>query len=292
MFLVNSPLSQFQQVGDEQVLDEKEILNILLPALILKFGLFDHKLDQIHTTVNTLVQRKTRREKKSQTQKLRDNISFQEFQNLISFSQELYKPNLKTRVRLAQFRLGITFLFFTGCRLNEIRGFTQDEYFDALKLQRVEFSEYKTGKRRVCAIPEIGVQAFRDRRDDFEFLFKGHGFAYLGASLNNKLEPMHARSWIRLINSILKEYTIRNNPSLNLKSHSFRISFVTRISQFKGIYEASMMVAISTTQRYARYRLGTREMADIQQGALIDQINGNSALQTAEDILSEYDGIL
>lgn len=70
--------------------------------------------------------------------------------------------------------------------------------------------------------------------------------------------------WIKLLNENLMFFTTKYN--LKIKSHSFRINYVTNILKHSSVDRAQQFVGhkdIRSTIAYSRYQIGDQESLDI-----------------------------
>jgi integrase len=81
-------------------------------------------------------------------------------------------------------------------------------------------------------------------------------FTYLFSTFKNKEHFMESVSAIRVMNSVLREAMAQNTNLKNIKSHSFRISFITRLIEAHSLLAASQIIGhknLSTTALYSRF---------------------------------------
>lgn len=76
---------------------------------------------------------------------------------------------------------------------------------------------------------------------------------------------MTSLSWIKFINKRLKKYALIYNCNANIKSHSFRIGYVTQLLKNLPLHQVTDLIShanVSTTMKYNRYELSDRERAN------------------------------
>lgn len=105
---------------------------------------------------------------------------------------------------------------------------------------------------RVVHLPDYGVPWLQALKQEMNHVFKDDEailYPYIKTSPNK---------WDTLINNALKPFTI----GLNIKSHSFRIGYVTQILRHSSVDRAQAFVGhkdIRSTMRYNTYFHGTEE---------------------------------
>nr|QWE36189.1 hypothetical protein [Oedogonium capilliforme]QWE36192.1 hypothetical protein [Oedogonium capilliforme] len=250
--MVQTEIQKLAQLNQLQFLSISDQLNEQFQTIRLLIDKIDKKLNK--------------KRNKHITLPLRDPIAFEIYQKLLNFP---YADDRKLKlISYAQFRISAVLLYCTGSRINEIREFTYDDFVNAKKQQRIQTIQTKTHESRFCVLGQMALQQLDRIEDDIQFLFVQNNFKFLGASLRNPYKSMQSSAWIRSINKTLAEISKFFGISLILKSHSFRISYVTRTLKMSDIQKTADLIghkSLNTTRRYNRYLLNTtqnRELVD------------------------------
>lgn len=200
---------------------------------------------------------------------LRDPITPQLFQTLLFHSgHSIQKMILPKRIQL---RLTYLMLYFTGLRINEVALFQYSDFQKILEIGEFEIDHSKTGdmKFRHSIHPE-GVELIKKYKNEIDILFLDERFQYLGSSATNRKQLMHPKRFINLINLEIKVTLQKCNIEQNIKSHSFRIGFITKLLKATTLQNVSRMVghkAVTSTMLYNRFDLSHEDKAMILQKA-------------------------
>jgi integrase len=224
-------------------------------------------LDEIQKGIQNIEEKITKKQKnKHVTLPLRDPIARDIYEKIMQYVPTT--TNTLSLVSYAQFRIVAALLFVTGCRLNEMRQFTLDDFEAAFKEQRILTIQTKTHQPRFTILGEKALNELNRIKSDVHFLFHEMQFKYLGACLRDPNTPMKSNSWIRSINTTLKRISQHYNIMLILKSHSFRIGYVTRHLRVSDIQKTADIIGHrSLNTRYNRYLLDNDETKQISDKA-------------------------
>lgn len=148
-------------------------------------------------------------------------------------------------VEWSAFRIAITLLGFTGLRVNEIRNLTLSQLLQFRDKRELQFFQAKQNKHRTVYLSQQGERVLSQLIDEFLIVFSRRNTLSGGIDHNN---------WITFINSRLKKAA--NKFCLNLKSHSFRINFITSLLKIAPVQNVSQIIGhqdIRSTMIYNRY---------------------------------------
>ena len=150
-------------------------------------------------------------------------------------------------VEWSAFRIAITLLGFTGLRVNEIRNLTLSQLLQFRDKRELQFYQAKQNKHRTVYLSQEGERVLSLLIDEFLIVFSRRKTLSGGIDHNN---------WITFINCRLKKAA--NKFSLNLKSHSFRINFITSLLKIAPVQNVSQIIGhqdIRSTMIYNRYHI-------------------------------------
>lgn len=220
-----------------------------------------NQINQLQSTVDR-IENKLNKQKanKGVTLPLRDPIARDIYEKLM-LSQP-YKQHPLHLISHAQFRIICVLLYLTGCRINEMRLFTYDDFKHATLHKNIKTIQTKVQQPRIAILGDKSIKEFDRIQEDLDYIFNKLGFKFLGSTLRDKNKPMTANSWIRAVNKILSELSQQYGITLVLKSHSFRVGFVTRHLKVTDIRRTADFIghrSLNTTRAYNRYLLDTQE---------------------------------
>lgn len=126
-----------------------------------------------------------------------------------------------------------------------------------------EFYQPKVNISRVCFLPEQALSYSPKIKDDIKEIYERDSvdgkeillYPYTKSSLDK---------WIKLLNNNLMPFAKKHG--LRLKSHSFRISFVTRILRHSSVDRAQSFIGhkdIRSTMAYSRYKVGDKKSLQV-----------------------------
>lgn len=217
-------------------------------------------LQKIQQTIEKIEKRLEKKTLQHVTLPLRDPIVYSIYEKLMNYP--LYTTNPLKLLSLVQFKIVAVVLYLTGSRVNEIIDLTYDDFIDAKKTHRISTIQHKTKQPRICILGEKALEQLNKIEEDIDFIFIKNKFKYLGATLQHPEKPMHSTAWTRSINKNLKRLASDCGIALTLKSHSFRVGFVTRHLKVTDIEKTANLIghkSLNTTKRYNRYTLNTEE---------------------------------
>lgn len=221
----------------DQILDNTKVLREEMEVTRQQLNWIGHT---VHT-IKEIVEKKPKKIRLSQP--LRQPAS-----NSIYFAlmEQEREPHEK-RLQFARFRVAITLLWATGLRANEIRSITYEDIQSIIDHQVIQVHQPKTNKFRVIHFAQETVKPFLQLKKDLHYLYKLRGNNTLAGDI---LES----NWIKFLNERLRERT--KHLKLNIKSHSFRVNFVTSLLKHAPIQTVAHIIGhsnINTTLRYDRY---------------------------------------
>jgi transposase InsO family protein len=222
------------------------------------------QIDHFYDVIQQVKKKASKNKKTTKTLPLRDPVAFQLFQQIMLF--HCSSSNLNELIAFSQFRVVGVLLYITGCRVNELRNYTYEDFEYALQNRKMSIIQPKTKSPRFAVMGEKAYQQLQLIQDDLIFLFKTHQFQYLGSTLRNKTKPMHPLSWIRSINRTLDRISVHFNINLILKSHSFRVGYITRHLKVSDLEKTAQLIghqSLNTTRRYNRYLLNDSQNREI-----------------------------
>lgn len=170
----------------------------------------------------------------------------------------------------SRFRIATVVLFFSGVRVSEA-GIVTLEMLEKMKQnQRCEFFQPKVNTNRICHFPKTSIPYFKAIENDIDIVFDPltpEAQKAKAAGFTLTLYPFISTSkdkWIALINIYLRYFFKEFN--LKLTSHSFRISYITRILGHSSVDRAQKFVGhkdIRSTMTYSQYQVGDKKSLDI-----------------------------
>ncbi len=195
---------------------------------------------------------------------LRDPIAYPIYDKLMNATCLHYHKN--HLIAFARFRIVCVLLYCTGCRVNEMRLLTYDDLQSIIKTARMQVVQDKVHEARFCVLGSRALQELERIIPDIEYLFQKLKFQSLGQTSETRTSPMHPASWIRSINHTLATLKELYKINLILKSHSFRIGYVTRHLKVSDIQKTAELIghkSLNTTRRYNRFLLNTEQNKQI-----------------------------
>lgn len=225
-----------------------------------QFIVLNEQIENANQVLRKLEDKLIKTKSKHVTLPLRDPIAKNIYDLILN--QILEIRDSQQLIAYAQFRICAVLLYTTGSRINEIRHFTLEDYTSIRDFHKFQNLQPKVNEPRFCIIGEKGIKEFDRIENDIKFIFYDNKFKYLGATKKHPNETMHPQSWIRSINKTLKKIRAELGVHLVLKSHSFRVSFVTRHLKVADIQKVAELIghkSLNTTRRYNRYLLNTEE---------------------------------
>ena len=184
------------------------------------------------------------------------------------------KPKNVQGLTWHRFKITVVILYFTGLRVNEV-AYTTKNTIDLLKTNlKCEFYQKKVNASRVCFIPKFALPYFDKIENDINQVFDSNITKDAnGQVLLYPFIESNPYKWIKLINTNLTFFAKEFN--LELKSHNFRIGYVTRILKHSSVDKAKAFVGhkdIRSTMAYNRYQIGDPNSLNV----LADAFNDDS----------------
>lgn len=130
--------------------------------------------------------------------------------------------------------------FFAGLRAGKIV-YTTEEIINSLMFnKRCEFYQSKVNSMRTCSVSGISSKYFELIQNDVKEVFSIPNPDPDNLVLLYPFIKTSKDKWLKLLNDKLRIFAKKYN--LRLSSHSFRISYVTRILKYSSIDRAQSFV--------------------------------------------------
>lgn len=218
-------------------------------------------IDKIDSNVEHILYKLQKEKQKSQTTlPLRAAIDFKIYKELILNAGLDFKHNFK--YKQAQLQILYVICYYTGCRVNEAASLQYKDIQDLLNTKKITLIHHKTANSVVHVVPDCCVKELNDLSEAIHLVFIKFNSNYLFG----RKKPQHPRSVIRTVNRDIKATCQLLNINLNIKSHSFRVGFITKLIKELDILQASQIVghkSINSTIRYNRYVPNSQEIRTI-----------------------------
>ena len=150
-------------------------------------------------------------------------------------------------------RILFALLFYTGARVNELRG---NDVQGVVQEGRLRLVLHKQRDAIVRVIPDVGREEVERLAPEIEMFFKEKQCQVLGQSFRKPGQVMHAKAWITYVNREITKGRRGLDSHNVLSSHSFRVGFVTRHIKHAKSDDVSRIVGhknVATTANYARH---------------------------------------
>lgn len=191
-----------------------------------------------------------RPKKKKKHKKLpeRDAIPFSIYERI----QNSKKPKHMQHLSWSRFKIATTILFFTGIRVSESASITKEQIDVLLDKGECQIYQSKVDSYKTIHLPELAHSFFTKLQQDLNRVY---------VEPEDILCPHIETSrhkWDTQVNEALQPFA----EGLNIKSHSFRISYVTKILKYSSVDRAQAFVGhkdIRSTMHYNRYLHGSTE---------------------------------
>ena len=182
-----------------------------------------------------------------------------------ALSQELFnkillssKPKHFNHLNFSRFRIGLTILYFSGLRVNEIRLLTLSEINQLKETRQCDFYQSKVNKNRNVMLSSKCLSAFTLIGKDIDLVYSKSPILYESSP----------SKWIALMNKHLVYYS--SEFGTKLRSHSCRINFVTSLIAIETplniVKDMVGHTDLRSTLRYNRFLL-----LDAKRAELLDQ---------------------
>lgn len=197
-----------------------------------------------------------------QTLPLRDPITFDIFQILLLHSGHYFKRMIIPKK--IQLRLTYLMLYLTGLRINEVTLLQYSHFQQILQTGHFQINHSKTGDLLFKHfIHQKGRDLILKYKHEIDTLFIHEHFTFLGSSSKNRNKLMDSRKFIHLINEDIKYTLNKCHIQLNIKSHSFRIAFITKLLKNTSLQNVSHIVghkSVHSTMLYNRFQLSDQDL--------------------------------
>lgn len=219
----------------------------------------DQRIEYIGKAVYTILQKIENKPKvKRNTLPLRQPASNSIYYYLIEQQIETREKKLQ----FSRFRVAITILWATGLRVNETKSIKYSDIQTIINEKTLQIYQPKTKKYRIIHFSNEAVKQFIFIKPDIDVTFATH---------ETLAGEMNESSWIAFINKRLINKT--KVFGLNIKSHSFRVNFVTSLLKHAPLQIVANLVGhsnIATTVKYDRYHPNKNKTIELLQKAFTD----------------------
>lgn len=209
---------------------------------------------QLHKKNNEERLAKEKRLKRKNRKRLsrREPITREVYNFLISEANALSYSN---SYRGARLRLALALLLVTGIRIGELLSLRMSQVKTLFEKSWIAIDRQKRGPSNHKAfLTKEGTQILKDRWEDFQFLShwkKSDSYIFTGESSE---EPLKLEAFNRIINQFLKQSAAKLERNPKLRSHSFRIGFITQLwrdtNDIEFVRQAIGHTILTTTSRY------------------------------------------
>lgn len=133
--------------------------------------------------------------------------------------------------RSARRRIAILILTITGIRVNELLPLKMDQIITLINSYWIAMDRSKRGSSSHKAyLTPLGKKLVKERKRDFELVFlTKEKDDYVFTSENNPHTPLRRDTITKEINKILRNLSEKLPTKPNIKTHSFRISFIRQL---------------------------------------------------------------
>jgi integrase len=210
-------------------------------------GQLQEKIDQEHLIKKQRIERKNRK-----LQPIRQPITKENYEIPISESEVIL---YESRFRGARLRLALVLLLVTGIRISELLPLKLYQIKTLFVEHWIEIDRAKRGPSSHKAfLTKEGINILRKRLIDLEIMssYKSDNCYIFTAQGSNK--PLDREAFNRIVNQFIKKCAFKIPGKPNLKSHSFRIGFITQLSRdtndIEFVRQAIGHAKINTTSEY------------------------------------------
>jgi integrase/transposase InsO family protein len=199
---------------------------------------------------------------------LRDPLDLNLYPQFMASAGNSFKQ--QHELKRAQLRVTYTILYYGGFRLNEIRFLTQEQIKKAIDSSQFSLIHFKTNKPHIHVLSKKAVQELKNLKLEYSIIFDKYKYKFL----YGKEEPVNNKSLIRFVNRDLKHTSKALNIPYNIRSHSFRINFISSLLKVTSVQNTADIIGhddIRSTMYYKRYALSKNEIQD-----LLEKINNNN----------------
>ena len=135
------------------------------------------------------------------------------------------------RIEWSAFRIAITLLGFAGLRVNEIKDLSFQQLNEFIDKKQMQIYQSKQNKHRTLILSQQGYKMLCGLKKDIQAVY------YKRETLSGGVDK---NSWIDFINKKLLDAA--HHFGLNIKSHSFRVNFVTSLLKVAPLQQVSEIV--------------------------------------------------
>ena len=214
-------------------------------------------IDELNDKMDILL---PKRKKHRQVQKLRDPIDYELFPIFLEFAGRSMERRVE--LRRSQLRICYTILYYVGLRVNETKHLTHQDIKDALITSQLTVVHHKTKQSHIHTLSKRALRDLRNIDQDIKIVFEKYKHKYLFGRVNT----MHSKALIRLINNDLKNTCQLNDIRYNIKSHSFRIYVISSLLTKTSVHNVADIIGhndVRSTLKYARYALSKKEIQEL-----------------------------
>lgn len=238
-------------IQNAELFNQNEELKQQLADMQTKFDLvFDQlqeKIDQEHLIKKKRLERKSRK-----LQPIRQPVTKEIYEILISESEVIL---YESKFRGTRLRLALVLLLVTGIRISELLPLKLYQIKTLFVEHWIEIDRAKRGPSNHKAfLTKEGANIVRKRLSDLEIMssYKTDNCYIFTAQGSNK--PLDREAFNRIINQFIKKCALKIPGKPNLKSHSFRIGFITQLwrdtNDIEFVRQAIGHAKINTTSEY------------------------------------------
>ena len=196
------------------------------------------------------------KKKQAKKQELRQTVSPQEFEHIITLVKG--RGNAAPRRRLA-----LVLLFLTGLRVSNLLLFKVQHAADLMEKANTNIPLIKGGESRYpLRLSAKGRKMLLRFKDDSACLKQGKtADMHLFTANKEPQKPIARETFDKELNFILVQASAQFEK--HLRTHSFRATFITQLLKYSPIDEVKELIghkSVTTTMDYKRSRLTTRQM--------------------------------
>lgn len=205
-----------------QINQLKEALNITTEELASTRKLLEEKLEEERKKQ----EEKEKRKKRKRLAK-RDPVTKEIYDFFIA---ETEKTTYSNSYRGARLRLALALLLVTGIRISELLPIRMKQVKTLFDKKWIAIDRVKRGPSNHKAyLTKEGARVIQERKEDFEFLYRFKEDDSFIFTAENEEKPLAIEAWNRVINLFLKDCVRKLDDHPNIRSHSFRIGFITQL---------------------------------------------------------------
>ena len=222
----------------------------------------------LNSTVNRIEKKVTRKpKKKHKSVPKRDALLDTVFQDILLTE----KPNNSNQKNWSRLLLATTLLDFSGMRINEAALLTASDIEERFEISRLKIYKNKVDEYRTIPFIEEAIPIIKKVYEANKgYIFGSHKYLY-------PLRPDGSPKGEKFVNLVNKQLNIFGGKhNLVLRSHSFRINYVTAILPHVTVQDVQAMVGhknIRSTMAYSRYYLLEKDKNKILEKAFVSLKN-------------------